>query len=104
LTTVGNSSNPNLIQESSTDYEIGYGHRFNGDNVVNVDGYFSFEKIASSAARFRSRRPFVLPPDLLSQYLARISSFCGSPAQATIANLGYLRAITLRARAIKVSN
>jgi len=91
LTTVGNSSNPNLIQESSTDYEIGYGHRFNGDNVVNVDGYFSFEKNRIFRGQIPvSSLPFVLPPDLLSQYLARISSFCGSPAQATIANLGYL--------------
>ncbi len=91
LTTVGNSSNPNLIQESSTDYEVGYGHRFNGDNVVNIDGYFSFEKNRIFRDQIPvTSLPFVLPPDLLAQYLARIASFCGSSAQATLANLGYL--------------
>jgi len=91
LTTVGNSSNPNLIQESSTDYEVGYGHRFGGDNVMNVDGYFSFEKNRIFRGTIPvASVPFVLPPDLLAQYFARITQFCGSAAQAHIENLGYL--------------
>lgn len=89
LTQVGNSSNPNLIQESTTDYELGYGHRFNGDNVVNIDGYFSFEKNRI----FRGVIPVssvggVIPPDLLAQYFARVAKFCPS-APGTLAELGY---------------
>lgn len=89
LTTVGNSSNKSLIQESSTDYEVGYGHRFSGDNVINIDGYFSYEKNRI----FRGTVPVTdagvtIPPSLLSQYFARIIGFCGSANQATIGNLG----------------
>ena len=89
LTTVGSSSNPTLIQESSTDLEVGYGHRFARDTVINVDGYFSYEKNRI----FRGTIPVstagvTIPGTLLSQYFSRIVGFCSSSNQATLANLG----------------
>jgi len=89
LTTVGNSSNPNLIQESSTDYEIGYGHRFKGDNVINADAYFSFEKNRIFRGQIPvTSVPFIIPPDLLTQYLRRVATTCPN-APGTVAELGY---------------
>jgi len=89
LTTIGNSSNPNLIQESSTDYEIGYGHRFSGDNVFNIDGYFSFEKNRIFRGQIPvTSVPFVIPDNLLQQYLKRVAVFCPN-APGTLAELAY---------------
>ena len=91
-TRVGSSANPALQPESSIDYELGYGHRFAGDNVVNVDGYFSFEKnrIFRGVVPASSVPGVIIPASLLSQYFSRIAGFCGTPLSSlSYANLAY---------------
>ena len=93
LSSVGGIPNPNLSPETSYDYELGYGHRFGGDNVINAAAYYAFEKNRIFGADFPATNfPNVtIPTSLLPVILNRINSFCGG--NATIANLSYSQSI-----------
>ena len=80
LTSVGNSTNPGLQPESSIDYEIGYGHRFGADTVINADAYYASEKdrIFSGVVPISQIPSVVIPTNLLAAYLARVNAQCGT--------------------------
>jgi hypothetical protein len=40
---IGSAGNPNLSDESATDYEAAYGHRFHDDSMIQVDYYNTHE-------------------------------------------------------------
>lgn len=43
LVNVGTVGNPSLTDESATDYELAYGHRFRGDSMIQIDYYNTHE-------------------------------------------------------------
>ncbi|HTJ28523.1 MAG TPA: TonB-dependent receptor [Candidatus Limnocylindria bacterium] len=43
LVNIGTIGNPNLTDESATDYEVAYGHRFGGDSMIQADYYNTHE-------------------------------------------------------------
>jgi len=85
---VGSVSNAALKPETASDLELSYGHRFNAKTNFQAHVYQAYER----NALFGGNLPLSaigsggVPPDLLAQYLSRISNFCNE--NATTANLG----------------
>jgi len=71
---VGSASNPGLLSETSTDFELAYGHRFHADTILQVDAYFSAEKNRIFSGRFPLSvlGPNAVPAALLAQYYAQV--------------------------------
>ncbi|MDB5043098.1 MAG: hypothetical protein JWN27_3824 [Candidatus Eremiobacteraeota bacterium] len=87
LNSIGSSSNPALIGENAKSIEVSYGHRFSSDSQFQVVGYDQeiSNAIFSNVLPLTSFGAGAVPSNL-SDFLNRISTFCGRPA--TIAQLG----------------
>jgi len=107
LTGVGSTSNSLLHPEQSTDLEVGYGHRFGNDSIVQVDLYSSNEtnRIFSGVLPVSVLGAGAIPPNLLQQYYARIASFCPgkTPTLNDLSVSTNYNAATARFRGIELS-
>ena len=80
---VTSAGNPNLQAESANDFEVGIGHRFNGDSNIQLNGYIT--TVANQL--FSASQPLlqygignvVFAPGALNTYLNRLQAQC--PAQ-----------------------
>ena len=79
---VASAGNPNLQPESANDFEVGYGHRFNGDSNIQVNAYVT--KVSNQL--FGASQPLLayginnvtFQPNALQQYLTRLQAQCPS--------------------------
>ncbi|HTJ24872.1 MAG TPA: TonB-dependent receptor [Candidatus Limnocylindria bacterium] len=77
---VTSAGNPNLESESANDFELGYGHRFAGDNNIQINGYVT--TVANQL--FSASEPLLqygignvaFAPNALQTYLNRLQSQC----------------------------
>ena len=87
--TIGDVPDRNLGPEKANDYEFAYGHRFNGDNQVQLNLYSSNEY----GALFEGTLPFAalgstIPQSIIQLYLNKIASLCPNiPNPTAAANL-----------------
>ncbi|MBV8117865.1 MAG: TonB-dependent receptor, partial [Candidatus Eremiobacteraeota bacterium] len=78
---VTTGGNPNLVGESANDFELGYGHRFQGDSNVNVNAYVT----AVTNQLFSSSEPLtsfgvqnvVFTGQALQTYISHLNNQCG---------------------------
>jgi outer membrane receptor protein involved in Fe transport len=87
VTSVGSVSNAGLQPEQSTDLEVGYGHRFGADSIIQADFYSSNEtnRIFGGTLPVSALGFGAIPTPLLSAYNLRYGQFCGG-AVPTLAN------------------
>ncbi len=107
ITGIGSVSNAALQPEQSTDLEVGYGHRFGNDSIVQVDFYSSNEKnrIFGGTLPVSVLGAGAIPPDLLAAYNKRYGQFCGG-AVPTLANFSVgtnYNAATARFKGVEIS-
>jgi outer membrane receptor protein involved in Fe transport len=77
---VTSAGNPNLQAESANDFEVGIGHRFNGDSNIQLNGYVT----AVGNQLFGASQPLLqygignvtFAPGALQTYLTRLQSQC----------------------------
>jgi outer membrane receptor protein involved in Fe transport len=87
---VTSAGNPDLKAEAANDYEFGYGHRFNADSNLQLNGYVT--TVADQL--FSASEPLtqygagnvVFAPGALQTYLTRLQSQCPG-ANITAANI-----------------
>lgn len=85
LNPIGNVSNPNLVPESASDKELAVGHRFAGQDTIQLDLYDAREQ----NALFNGNLPLSalgqtqVPQALIDAYIARINAFCHGNATVT---------------------
>jgi len=86
---VGTVANPSLQPEQSTDFEVGYGHRFKDDSIVQVDAYTSQEtnRIFGQRINLTPALAGQIPPTLLQAYFDRVGQICKLGGPATIDRL-----------------
>jgi len=86
---VGTVANPDLQPEQSTDLEIGYGHRFKDDTIIQLDAYSSNEKNRIFGRRIPLTAALAanIPPVLLQAYFDRVGNICQLGGPATIDRL-----------------
>ncbi len=87
-TTIGDVADRNLQPEKATDMELAYGHRFAGDDTIQINLYDSYEQ----GAYFEGTLPFTavgqtVAPSIIQLYLNRISQLCANIPNPTVANL-----------------
>ncbi len=105
--TIGDVADRNLGPEKATDYEFAFGHRFNGDNSLQLNLYQSNEQ----GALFSGTLPFTavgntVPQQTIQLYLNKIASICPNIPNPTIANLAVnttFNAAAARYRGIELS-
>lgn len=91
LTEVGTSGNPSIASETGSDVEFAYGHSFKDDSTVQVDVYSTnlAQAIFNSEIPASSVSGFVIPPNLLAAYFARIKSLCANLQNPTLSSISY---------------
>ncbi len=77
---VTSAGNPNLQSEAANDFELGFGHRFNGDSNIQLTGYVTSVKnqlfAASQPLLEYGINNVVFAPGALQTYLTRLQSQC----------------------------
>ncbi|TAM76684.1 TonB-dependent receptor [bacterium] len=88
-TAIGSVSDPNLAPETSTDFEIGYGHRFKRGDTVQLNLYTANEQDAlfGGTLAVSAIGSGAIPAFLLQQYYARIGQLCANLPNPILANL-----------------
>ncbi len=111
---VGTLGATGLQQETATDYEATYGHKFTNGSSVQLGGYIM--RAANLITQVSVPvLPGQIPDNLLQQYYARIQQSCGASYVGTINDLGLsqsvnsttsglYRGITLSGRAVATRN
>ena len=97
LNDVTSAGNPNLQSETANDFEIGYGHRFNRDSNVQLNGYVT----TVDNQLFSASQPLlqyglgnvVFAPGALATYLNRLQTQCPG-ANITAANLAQFLSVS----------
>jgi outer membrane receptor protein involved in Fe transport len=86
LNSIGSASNPALNGENAKELEISYGHRLQGDSLLQVVAYEEDVQnvIFSNTIPLASFGPGALPANI-ADYLARLATTCGP--SASVANL-----------------
>jgi outer membrane receptor protein involved in Fe transport len=89
---VASGGDPALLPESANDYEVGYGHRFNGDTNVQVNAYVTHVTnqifAASEPLTQYGLSNVAFAPGTLQTYINRFNSQCGlNLTQQTVLNL-----------------
>ena len=97
---IGSGPDPALKPERASDVELGFGHRFNGDSIVQASLYNEnlFDKIYGSDIPLAQISLNGIDPALISKFENAVASQCGiTPSQAfsllsltTSVNLGHV--------------